>query len=119
VLTLLVLLTVGCGSDNATRISLDQTDLAESGQTCVSHGSAGAELCFKYDGGVVTIVGSGLAQDSTTTVTGAKGDSVNFEIGADESLESEIGARLILPPFTAVGTWNDGEPAVLTVAVAD
>jgi hypothetical protein len=48
-------------------------------------------------------------------VSGGQGDSAEFEVDADEQVSVGVGARLVLPPFKAEGTWADGEPAVLTV----
>jgi hypothetical protein len=104
-----------CSSGSDNRTSLDETKLAINGSECITRTAPAGELCFEYVDGEVTVRGLGLAAGSRVKVSGGQGDSAEFEVDADEQVSVGVGARLVLPPFKAEGTWADGEPAVLTV----
>lgn len=98
--------------------NVDETDLAVTGSSCVTTQSSDGRLCFEYRSGEVFVVASGLRADSTMTVTGANGDTASFGVDGGALIEAQIGDRLVLAPFTASGTWANGEAAELTVDVA-
>lgn len=116
----IVTVAAACSSDTtSTTEQVERTTLADSGADCVTGPGPEHELCFRYAEGKVTVTARGLQGGSRLTITGAGGADIGLDVVADEAIQTEVSGQVLEPPFTADGVWDNGQPAELTIDVAD